>query len=77
MSTVTAHATVIVTLEIQADGCWGPDCKLEQIDKQARESVLSMFSNIYGADKLHRLMRSGKLRVVGRPQVTRVLVSGP
>ena len=36
---ISASAEVIVTLRISADGRWGPECSLDQIHKQAKDSV--------------------------------------
>jgi hypothetical protein len=68
---VTAYATVTLTIEVRADGCWGPDCTLSQIDKQAKESAMQ---TIYNADKLHRFIKSGHLKIIGTPTVDRIIV---
>jgi hypothetical protein len=36
---VVASAEVVVTLKIAADGLWGPECSLDQIHRQAKDSV--------------------------------------
>ncbi len=36
---ISASASVVVTLRIKADSRWGPECSMEQIHKQAKESV--------------------------------------
>jgi hypothetical protein len=36
---VVASAEVVVTLRISADGRWGAECSLDQIHKQAKDSV--------------------------------------
>jgi hypothetical protein len=33
-------ARVTLTIEIEADGCWGENCQLKQIFEQAEESAL-------------------------------------
>lgn len=36
---ISASASVVVTLRIKADSCWGPECSMDQIHRQAKESV--------------------------------------
>jgi hypothetical protein len=63
----TATARVIVTLDIPANGCWGEECTLAQIQKQAKESVL-------GTLQIKLIQASTSFRLVGEPKVTVVLV---
>jgi len=36
---ISASASVVVTLRIKSDSCWGPECSMDQIHKQAKEDV--------------------------------------
>jgi len=36
---ISASAEVVVTIKIAADGRWGPECSLDQIHRQAKDSV--------------------------------------
>lgn len=48
---ISASAEVIVTLRISADGRWGPECSMEQIHRQAKESVLHKLNQMANAVK--------------------------
>lgn len=36
---ISASASVVVTLKIKADSRWGPECSMDQIHQQAKDSV--------------------------------------
>jgi len=48
---ISASAEVVVTLKIAADGRWGPECSMEQIHKQAKDSVLGKLGKMAEAVK--------------------------
>ncbi len=45
-----ARARVRVVLEIDAGGCWGDDCDMAQIRKQASESAVARLHEISHAE---------------------------
>lgn len=65
---VRARATVQVTVEVDgAGGCWGGDCSIAQLHKQAREGAINELRNAF------KDLRN--LRIVGEPVVTGVLTN--
>lgn len=62
--TLKATARVRVTVEIDLTQPWGKECTMYQIDKQAMEEAMEYLARI----------PHGRLRVVGPPEVTAVLV---
>jgi len=50
-NSISASAEVVVTLKIAADGRWGPECSMEQIHNQAKESVLHKLNKMAEAVK--------------------------
>lgn len=55
---------VTVTVELDADGTWGFECKLDQIHKQATEEVLA---------SLKTKLKEKNIRIVGEPKVLAIL----
>jgi hypothetical protein len=66
MKKVIATARVRITLDIQLTDRWGNDCPLEQVQNQAKDSVLGMLRN---SDR-HEFVRA---QIVGEPHVTAIL----
>lgn len=54
-------ATVQVTVEVEASGCWGPECSMEQVIRQASESAVGQIRNALT-----------RYRIVGDPAVTTI-----
>ena len=48
---ISASASVVVTLRIKADSRWGPECSMDQIHRQAKESVLHKLERMAEAVK--------------------------
>lgn len=77
----TAVARVQVTFDVPASGCWGLSCALAQVEKQATEEALMLFSNNqHQTKRMHALMSLGfydtrGIYVVGKPKVTTILIS--
>jgi hypothetical protein len=66
-SKTMGRARVSVTIEVDLGDAWGPDCSVEQIFKQAKESA---------RNQIDRATRNGGLpgwRIVGEPKVTAIL----
>lgn len=63
---ISASAVVRVTIEIDADGCWGGDCPVAQVDRQARRSAEGVLRKISEAS-------NGRVRIVGEPEIVRVV----
>lgn len=61
---VRASATVIMTVEIAADGAWGTDCLLEQVHSQAAKSAIG---------KIRRAVGQLGWRLIGDPKVKSVI----
>lgn len=57
-TTTTAVATV--TVEISGLGSWGPDCKLEQVYAQARESA---------ERAILKALQGSSMRIVGNANI--------
>lgn len=52
----TATATIQVTIEVAASGSWGDNCTVDQIKRQAADSVRG---------RLRQMQESNNFRVVG------------
>jgi hypothetical protein len=59
-------ARVTLTIEIEADGCWGENCQLKQIFEQAEESALG---------KLRKAFQNSpkKIRIIGEPTTEAIM----
>ena len=44
MKSESATATVTITLDIKIDSCWGDDCTLAQVKKQALVGAMSIIN---------------------------------
>lgn len=66
MRPVTASARVEVTIEMDARGTWDTEATVEQVQDQARRSVLQ--------DLATRLPANG-LKIIGEPRVRVIVVS--
>jgi len=67
VSKVKATARVRITLDIPLTGTWGPECTVEQIQKQAKNEALGLFKVKVIAQLPPELQHA---RVVGEPIVT-------
>ncbi len=54
-------ATVLLSVEVEASGTWGPECSMEQIIRQASESAIGQIRNSLT-----------RYRIVGDPAVTTI-----
>jgi len=61
---LTSATRVTVTVEIMPGDTWGPDCTIEQAERQGVESALRDLTGLL----------KGRARIVGEPQVVVVLV---
>lgn len=65
---VQASATVTMTVRIAVPDCWGADCAVDQIHRQAKESALGI---------LNRMRKPNEhlpFAVIGEPEVTAILL---
>lgn len=60
-----ATAVVTLTVEVRANGSWGSDCKIDQVEKQAAESAIGYL--------LRQCARDQRVKIVGAPMVTTVM----
>ena len=44
-------ATVTLTIEISNIGSWGPDCKIDQVYRQAREEAIGRINRAFKDDQ--------------------------
>jgi hypothetical protein len=58
-----ATADVTVTLRLKANGSWGPDCTVEQVQRQAIESIVGQLRNCFDNSALWG-------EIVGKPSVS-------
>ncbi len=65
---VSASARVTLTVEVDVGSTWGEACQLKQIHKQASEEAV-------GALMRHIHSGARGMRIVGKPNVTAVLVA--
>lgn len=66
---VGASAVVTVTVEVQANGSWGPDCSVAQVHQQAgHEAVNAVRTALRNAGYATRM------KVVGEPEIRTVIV---
>ncbi|VVN43896.1 hypothetical protein V0M98_17790 [Pseudomonas silesiensis] len=47
----TTGATVTLTIEISNIGSWGPDCKIDQVYRQAREEAIGRINRAFKDDQ--------------------------
>jgi hypothetical protein len=47
---VTVRARVRVTLDIDVSDCWGGDCPMSQVVRQARDSALGRLRQVFAED---------------------------
>lgn len=73
MSTrLTAGARVTLTIEFQVDDCWGADCTVEQIHRQAKEAAEGQLRKgfiVHGTVLTIRSPPTTSVNVVGKPKV--------
>ena len=77
-------ARVLVTLEVEAEGCWNLQTEMTQVDKQARESVEDILrrgfvvNGLVFRDSVTEATKDGKrlhhANVIGEPKVTMLVV---
>jgi hypothetical protein len=65
----TARAIVQLTVEVESDGAWGPECAIGQLQKQAAESATSKIRFAFGATKT-------RFRFIGEPKVQSIITEG-
>ena len=63
-SEIIGTAYVTLKVEITGLGAWGPDCRIDQVQKQAADSAIGYVRN----RDLDR-----RIRIIGNPEVTAVL----
>jgi Fe-S cluster assembly iron-binding protein IscA len=68
MDSVTAE--IKLRLRIKSSGCWGKNCKLEQIEKQALESVMQQLSKGLNLER-HRI------KLITKPECLNMIISKP
>ena len=61
-----ARAVVQLTIEIQADGVWGGECPIDQVYRQAKESVLTQVTSVLTQRKILP-------RLIGEPIVRQII----
>lgn len=66
---VGASAIVTVTVEVQAQGAWGPDCSVAQVHRQAAEEAVNSVRNA-----LRHAGYLDRMKVVGEPEIKTVIV---
>jgi hypothetical protein len=44
---VQATAKVLVVLEVESDGLWGPDCSIDQVQRQARDGAVQRVNKAF------------------------------
>ncbi len=64
MKDIRATARIQITLEVDADSPWGPECSVSQVYKQAAESALT---------KLHNGLKIQSYRVIGTPKIIGII----
>jgi hypothetical protein len=72
---VRATSRVQVTVEIDTGGSWGPDCTIDQIQKQAAEEARSALTRGLMLD----LLKTGSdsktsARIISEPRIIAILV---
>lgn len=67
----SAHAIVIVTLEVDVGAAWGGECSMDQVYKQGIEEAEGRIRNMID-DEAKRRGRRG-VRIVGVPKATAVV----
>lgn len=67
-----AKAIVTLTLEIEADSVWGPDCTVAQVMKQSKDDVLHIINS---ESSLAERIARGQVRLATRGQITRVIIT--
>ncbi len=66
---VGASAVVTVTVEVRANGSWGPDCSVAQVHRQAAEEAVNSVRNA-----LRHAAYGDRMKVVGDPEIKTVIV---
>lgn len=69
MRPVGASAVVTVTVQVRAQGSWGPDCSVAQVHRQAAEEAINSVRNA-----LRHAGYSARMQVVGEPEVKTTIV---
>lgn len=67
----SATAKAVLTVEVPVRSSWGGNCDVEQIHKQAARDALEFIQNLRSP---HGEPYSARLRVIGEPEITAVLV---
>lgn len=68
MADIIATATVTLTVEIKAHGCWADDTTMRQIHSQARESAINTLNRAFKND-----VDLCNIRIVDTPNITSVI----
>ena len=75
---VTVRATVRMTLEVEVPDTWGPECTLDQVERQATAAAIGAIARGVtiggrpGSDTDPKTR--GWASVVGQPEVTAIVV---
>lgn len=69
MSNRQAKVHVRITVEVDADGPWGEDCSVGQTWEQGARSAMSHLDQLIKSNAAH-----GRVRLIGKPKVTTVIV---
>lgn len=64
---IIATATVTLTIEIRADGCWADNTSIEQVHKQAKESAINILNRNVNATE------GSKIRIIGTPRIVSIM----
>lgn len=77
-SAKVCYAVVRLQVEVRVHDAWGFDCKLEQVEKQARESAVGALMRGVSINHMRHWRGSDvAARIIGEPQVQAVLVEDP
>jgi hypothetical protein len=66
---VTATATVTLTIEVKADGCWGDGSDIAQVHRQARESAVQILNRCVNPTDRN------KIKIIGTPKIVNVITT--
>jgi hypothetical protein len=69
----SAHAIVVVTLDVEVDSSWGGDCTVDQVHKQAADEATGTLRFIFQEANKSTSGCTRKVRVREIPKVTAVM----
>jgi hypothetical protein len=64
---ITAIATVTLTIEVKAEGCWADNTSIEQVHKQARDSAIGILNRCVRPDD------RPLIKIIGTPRIVSVM----